>query len=100
MKIIYIDGEKLKDVGEIYDAVRDALPEAELYGNNLDALYDALSVLTEQIGIILVNTDSIRSTPGVKWHGLIRILEDLTDERDNIRALIDPFETDDALIDF
>ncbi len=100
MKIIYIDGEKLNRAEEIYGAFRDALPEAELYGNNLDALYDALSVLREEIGIILVNTDAIRSTPGVRWHGLVRMLEDLTDERDNIRVLIDPFETDDALIDF
>ncbi len=100
MKIVYIDGEKIENADEIYGAVRDALPGAELYGNNLDALYDALSVLTEPIGIILVNTESIRSTPGVMWHGLVRVLEDLTDERDNIRVLIDPFETDDALIDF
>ena len=100
MKIIYIDGEKLESADGFYGAFRDALPEAELYGNNLDALYDALSVLRGDIGIIMVNTDAIRSIPGVRWHGLVRMLEDLTDERDNIRVLIDPFETDDALIDF
>ncbi len=100
MKIIYIDGEKLKNKDGLYDAVRDALPDAELYGNNLDALFDALSVRTEEIGIILVNTEALRSLPGVKWHGLVRMFEDLTDERDNIRVLIDPFETDEALIDF
>ena len=100
MKIVYIDGEKLESAAGIYDAIRETLPEAELYGDNLDALYDALSVLRENIGIILVNTEAIRCTPGVRWHGLVRMLEDLTDERDNIRVLIDPFETDDALIDF
>ncbi len=100
MKVIFIDGEKLNRAEELYDAVRGALPDAELYGNNLDALYDALSVVTENVGIILVNTDSLRSVPGIRWHGLVRMLEDLTDGRDNIRVLIDPFETDDALMDF
>ena len=42
----------------------------------------------------------MRSVPGVRWHGIVRMLEDLTDERENIRVLIDPFETDVTMTEF
>ena len=97
MKIILIDGERIKNSAEMYAAVREVLPEGYLIGDNLDALYDALTSVAEPTGIILVNTEALRSAPGVRWHGLVRALEDATDENGYLSVLIDPFGTDPSI---
>ena len=51
---------------------------------------DTAVAIAKDLGILTEGTEAIEGAA----------LEDLTDERDNIRVLIDPFETDDALIDF
>ncbi len=94
MKIIFLDGEKIGSPRDMYGAVREALGTDGLIGENLDALYDVLSTVGEEIGIIIVNTERLRGVPGIKWRGLLRMLEDLTAENEKITVLVDPFGTD------
>ncbi len=99
MKIVYVDGEKITSRPEFYDTFRDALPGAELYGDNLDALRDALSALSYPVGVILTNTQNIRSFFGLKFASLMRLFGDLTEENENVRVLVDPFEDDPELFE-
>ena len=99
MKIVYIDGEKISSKKDFFRAWREGLGTDALIGDNLDALFDVLSVRTEPLGVVIVNTEALRAVRGIRWDGLVRLLEDVTDERPEITVLIDPFCTDPLLDD-
>lgn len=54
MKEITIDCRGL-DKSQLHQALKDALTLPEWYGNNLDALYDCLTELSEDTHLILIN---------------------------------------------
>ena len=97
MKVVFLDGEKIASMDALHAVFAAALDLPEYYGNNLDALYDALSTCFEEIGIIAVNTDRLREALGVRWDRFLDLLSRITGENENVRALIDPFETDPML---
>ena len=99
MKIILIDGEKTEKKEDLFDTVRAELPGGVLTGNNLDALYDALTAVCEPTGVIVANADALRFVPGLRRHALLRLLEDAANENENLSVLIDPFGTDAHLTD-
>ena len=47
MKQITLDGNKLADASLVHDYLKEMLAFPEYYGNNLDALYDCLTDLSD-----------------------------------------------------
>ncbi|MBO4879329.1 MAG: barstar family protein [Clostridia bacterium] len=91
MKIVLLDGEKIKSAADMHRAFKKALRFPDWYGNNLDALSDMLTESTDEIGVILVNTDKLAESLGWRWEMLLRLLVELKRERPNFKVSFEPF---------
>ena len=92
MKIVLLDGEKIKSSADMHRAFKKALNFPDWYGNNLDALNDMLTETTEEIGVILVNTEKLSENLGWRWDMLLRLRVDLKREKPNFRVAFEPLK--------
>lgn len=92
MKIVLLDGEKITNSADMHRAFKEALGFPEWYGNNLDALNDMLTESTEDIGVILVNTDKLSDALGWRWEMVLRLLVDLKREKPNFSVSFEPLK--------
>ena len=97
MRIVLLDGNVIREAADLHETFRRSLDLPDYYGNNLDALYDVLSTVGYETGIIAVNTEKLRQNLGVRWESLLALLTRVTEENSRVMALIDPFETDPML---
>ena len=91
MKIVLLDGEKIKNNREMHACFKAALDLPEWYGGNLDALHDVLGESTFPLGVIIANADQLAETLGWRWEMLLRLLVDVKRERPNFYVTLDPF---------
>ena len=92
MRIILLDGEKIRSKADVHAAFAEALTFPEYYGNNLDALHDMLTERPDEIGVIAVNVRMLSENLGKWWNSLLRLLGDVADEREHFHVCIDPLE--------
>ncbi|MBO4896759.1 MAG: barstar family protein [Clostridia bacterium] len=90
MKIIILDGNKIKNTKHFHKAFIKALDLPRSYGKNLDALNDVLTSAQEEIGIIAVNTSLLSEALGTRWQSFLQLMEDVDLEKSNIHFTI-PF---------
>ena len=90
MKIIILDGNKIKNTKHFHKPFIKALDLPRSYGKNLDALNDILTSTQEEIGIIAVNADMLSETLGSRWQSFLQLMEDVGLEKSNIHFTI-PF---------
>lgn len=88
MKTIIIDGNEIISMSDIHSIFAEELDFPEWYGKNLDALYDCLGDVTEEVEIIFENTDELEENIGISFKKLIRLLEDVSSENDYISVEI------------
>ena len=91
MKTLFIDGEKIKDIGELYDLFSKELDFPKYFGRNLDALYDCLHDVYYECGLIIVNRDQLETALERKAKVFFSVLSMITDEKKNIHLIIEPF---------
>lgn len=91
MKIVLLDGEKIKTKADVHKAFSETLDFPEYYGNNLDALHDMLTEGTDEIGVIAVNTEMLSENLGKWWKSLIRLLRDVANDRESFHVSVEPF---------
>lgn len=91
MKIILLDGNKIKSKSDVHSLFSMELAFPEWYGKNLDALHDMLTDISDEIGIIAVNTDQLEINLGKWWKSLSKLLLETSDEKAGIHILINPF---------
>lgn len=88
MKTIIIDGNEIISMSDIHSIFAEELDFPEWYGKNLDALYDCLGDVTEEVEIIFENTDELEENLGISFKKLMRLLEDVSSENDYISVEI------------
>lgn len=88
MKTIIIDGNEIISMNNIHRIFAEELCFPEWYGRNLDALYDCLGDVTEEVEIIVENTDELEENLGISFKKLCRLLEDVSAENDYISVEI------------
>lgn len=88
MKTIIIDGNEIISMSEIHDLFVEELDFPEWYGKNLDALYDCLGDMTEEVEIIFENVPELEENLGISFKKLCRLLEDVSSENDYISVEI------------
>ena len=69
MEFIIIDGKRMTTVDETHRYLERTLRLPPYYGHNLDALYDCLSDLSQNVFIILINGDSMQENLGEAKEG-------------------------------
>ena len=92
MKIVLLDGNKIKNTKHFHKAFIKALDLPRSYGKNLDALNDVLTSAQEEIGIIAVNTEGLSETLGKRWTSFLMLMEDVTEAKSNIYFTLSPFD--------
>ena len=92
MKIVLLDGEKITNIGQVYDIFSKELSFPGYFGRNLDALYDCLSERSEEIGVIIVNLKLLEMALEKRIKGLLRVLNTVSGEKENFHLLIEPFQ--------
>lgn len=84
MKRITINGKELSSPKAIHASLKTAMPFPEHYGENLDALYDALTEISEPVCIAVENSADAKAFLGEYW---LRFVEVVTDA-DTVRLLL------------
>jgi ribonuclease inhibitor len=84
MKKIIIDGKEMKSRKEAHLHIKEQLQSTEYYGNNLDALWDALTSYTSPIEICLINKEELIENLGEYGSSLIQVFKDAATSNSNI----------------
>ena len=84
MKTIIIDGNEIISMNNIHRIFAEELCYPEWYGRNLDALYDCLGDVTEEVEIVFENTDELEENLGISFKKLCAVLDAVCEENDNI----------------
>jgi ribonuclease inhibitor len=80
MKEITLDCRGFVPRSELHRVFAEALSFPDHYGNNLDALHDCLTSLSEEIRLTLLNWDAAEEGLGRYAMGLKRVLTDAEEE--------------------
>lgn len=80
MKQITLDCRGFLPRSELHRAFADALSFPDHYGNNLDALHDQLTSLTEEVHLTLANWADAETALGKYAAALKRVLTDSEQE--------------------
>ncbi len=84
--IVLINAEKLKDKDSFHPYFKDKLSIKGYYGNNLDAMWDALSGFNRKLSIYIYNFVEMEDEKQGYRNKVIETLEELEREYDNIKC--------------
>jgi len=85
MKVITVDGDRLRRLAELYSLFAEDLDFPSYFGRNLDALYDCLGDVSEETVIEVLNRDALADTFGEDFCGrLLSTLLDAAEENPNL----------------
>ena len=87
MKLI-LDGEKIANQEELHKQMEQTLDFPEWYGGNLDALYDCLTELMQEVDICIQNPDALRQNLGDYAGKVLTVLQDAANANINISVTI------------
>ena len=84
MKFV-LDGEKIESREELLENMENAFDFPEWFGGNLDALYDCLGSLMEEIDIEIVHFEVLEKNLGDYAGKILRVLQDAAKVNLNIQ---------------
>ena len=85
---LILDGEKIYSKDELHKLMESVLDFPEWYGRNLDALYDCLADLTEDVDIQLQNVEAFYRNLGAYADKVLWVLKDAEQTNLNIKLTI------------
>ena len=77
---ITIDGSKLTTKITLFEELRKQIQSNEFHGNNLDALYEVLSGINEDVYVLINNYEDLQSNLGSYSDSFLTLLQDLQQE--------------------
>ena len=84
MKTIELDFKELYTPRQIHEYIAEKLGFPDYYGNNLDALYDCLTDISEETEITIVNYDIL----DYRENAIIKTFLDAVEENDSLNVLL------------
>ena len=84
MREVQLDCRGFVPRSELHRAFAEALSFPDHYGNNLDALHDCLTSLSEETTLVLLFWESAETALGRYSTALKRVLEDSASENPNL----------------
>ena len=91
MKKIVLDGNKMTTIEQAHLYIKEQLDLPEYYGNNLDALWDILSVESTRKSIMLINRDSLVNNIGAYANCLINVFLEASKINTNITFCVEEY---------
>lgn len=88
MKTVVLDGNTVTRIEEIYDLLAQELAFPDWFGRNLDALYDCLTDVSEDVRIEIAGKDSLAFTLGWRGDVLFRLLFDAADQNRHLSVSV------------
>ena len=89
MKLI-LDGNAIKDKESLHRHMEKTLDFPEWYGGNLDALYDCLTELMEEVDVEILHWEAMEESLGEYAGKVLRVLRDAAEVNLNILLTGDP----------
>lgn len=77
MKKIIINGSEIQSMESLHAILRKNLDFYEYYGANLDALYDALTELSEEVCLVIEKSESAKIALGEYWERFSEVVSDV-----------------------
>lgn len=87
MAEILLDGLEIESPEEVHDLFSRTLNFPEHYGRNLDALFDCLTDLQEDVTVRLRNGRGLKARFGLWGGGLLRLLRRAAEENPHVTLL-------------
>lgn len=84
MNIVILNGKRIRNMEEAHKYIKRKLNFPEYYGENLDALWDILSTISEPIDIKIINGDVLYEKLGSYGVNIIDTFKDAALENKNI----------------
>ncbi len=84
MKITILNGKRMTYNKSTHAYLKRKLQFPDYYGNNLDALWDLLTSISNPIEIILLNIDDMYENLGEYGEEIVKTFEEAMDENANI----------------
>ena len=84
MKTVILDGNEIISMSDIHNLFAGELDFPQWYGKNLDALYDCLSDVTEEVEITIENSAELMENLGISFERLCALLNDVSEENEKI----------------
>lgn len=76
MREVILEGNKMLTKEQTHQYIAQMLDFPSYYGNNLDALYDLLSMLTEETKIVLKGKEKMENNLGEYGGVLLHVFQD------------------------
>ena len=86
MKQAVLDGRRIDSMEQVHAIMKSSLSFPDYYGNNLDALNDCLTDISEITNIIIVRKSKLLKNLGTKGEDLIDLLEHISQEHSNVHV--------------
>lgn len=84
MKEIILDGKEMTSKVDAYEYISKQMGFPKYFGNNLDALYDVLSVWSEKTNITIINCNYFYEGLGEYALRVIDVFKEVEEENSNI----------------
>ena len=86
MREITLDCTKITDKAELHKVIADTLEFPDWYGNNLDALYDCLTGISDDICIIVEGLEAMMEKLGNYASSFRKVMLHAADDNEKIRV--------------
>ena len=88
MRELVVDGNKINDMADIHSLFAKELSFPEWYGNNLDALRDCLTDVSDEVVITVVNRDALFEKLNVRYGRFLKTLEYSKKENEKLNIIL------------
>lgn len=92
MAEVVLDGREIAVIDEVHDRFAQALELPEHYGRNLDALFDCLTELREDLTVRLLRREDLERRLGRRGRALAVLLHRAAEENPHVTVFEDAVE--------
>lgn len=88
METIFLDGNKMTSKCEAHKYIKEVLNFPDYYGENLDALWDMLSVNSEMVSIFLLHEEELYENLGEYGKLIVELFHEAADSNSTIQFFV------------
>ena len=89
MKHVIIDGLTIEKMSDVHEKLAKELAFPEDYGANLDALFDELTDISDDVTITLREHDALRKKLGIRYATFLKLLRRADSENPHLHLVDD-----------